>query len=455
MENFWKAWDMEQAIIAPLRKGGFKFNLSQLPDGNYSLDVSAQPLRDISFLKDLPIEELILFNTSVSDLRPVTNLPLTHLDIRMTKVTDLRPLRAPALSAGLRELDLWQVPATDFSPIAACTNLESIDAAGTAMTNLNVVRGRKLHVALLSYAKITDVSALAGMPLERVTLAGTAVTDLRPLLQCPTLVELVLPSGARDVSALRSLPRLTRLSFEEDGGLSKQAASDFWLEYGHGGITAETISILSENSIKAPHDSLLALRVATLQTWLGQDGDYEATRRRLVQQAEDTDQAPTAERAAKAGCLRPSTNAVLLAKILHIAQRAVELGKNDPSLPWFQLGLGLAEYRNGQYATAEQTLSTAEQTASDNHNLSVDNRNEIQGTARLFRAMSLSRQNEPEEARKLFSQAAAQMPPLPKGEGKPLGPADHDTIICWIAYKEAKALIEGPTVPLVEPSQPK
>ena len=59
-------------------------------------------------------------------------------------------------------------------------------------------------------------------------------------------------------------------------------------------------------------------------------------------------------------------------------------------LPWYQLALGLAEYRNGQYAATEQTLFLAEKTAGDIHDLSVDQQREIQGTARLYRAMSFS-----------------------------------------------------------------
>src|SRR5208282_3398207 len=112
-----------------------------------------------------------------------------------------------------------------------------------------------------------------------------------------------------------------------------------------------------------PKDTIASLTLATWQAWFGQDADYEATRRRLLEQAEGTDQATTAERAAKVYCLRPSSNAALLTKALDLAQRAVRLGKSDSLLPWFQLALGLAEYRNNQYAVAEGTLSTAEETA--------------------------------------------------------------------------------------------
>ena len=216
------------------------------------------------------------------------------------------------------------------------------------------------------------------------------------------------------------------------------------------GRNKDAIALMERACALDPKDRFESFRLATFQAWFGQDTDYESSRRQLVQQAEGTDQAGTADKAAKVFCLRPSTNAVLLAKALNLARQAVELGKSDPALPWYELGLGLAEYRNGRYAAAEQALTIAEHTAGDAH--------DITGTARLFRAMSLLRQDKPEEARKVFSQADAEMPPFPKGDHQP--PAydksvNQDVLICWMAYKEAKALIEGPSAPVAEPPLPK
>jgi serine/threonine protein kinase len=216
------------------------------------------------------------------------------------------------------------------------------------------------------------------------------------------------------------------------------------------GRNKDTIALMEQACALDPKDRFESFRLAIYQAWFGQDTDYESSRRQLVHQADGTDQAWTADRAAKVFCLRPSTNAVLLAKALNLAWQAVELGKGDPSLPWYELGLGLAEYRNGQYAAAEQALTIAELTARDAH--------DILGTARLFRAMSLLRQNNPEEARKVFSQAQAEMPPFPKDDHQPPvyeKPVNHDVLICWMAYKEARALIEDPTAPVAEPAVPK
>ncbi|HWY87420.1 MAG TPA: DUF3108 domain-containing protein, partial [Gemmataceae bacterium] len=205
--------------------------------------------------------------------------------------------------------------------------------------------------------------------------------------------------------------------------------------YCSAGRVAEATALLEKACGLDPGDTLASLTLATWQKWFGQDANYEATRLRLVQQAEGTDQAGTADRAAKAYCLRSSTDAALLTKALDLAQLAVKLRKG----PWDQLALGLAEYRNLQYAAAERTLADAEQSAGGIQAIS--------GTARLFRAMSLFQENRPEEARKLFSQAEVEMPPLPKDEHQPLvdgSLADRDMLIWWLAYKEARSLIAEP-----------
>ena len=62
--------------------------------------------------------------------------------------------------------------------------------------------------------------------------------------------------------------------------------------------------------------------------------------------------------------------------------------------------------------------------------------------------MSLFRQGKHDEARKLAIAAAAKMKPLPKDEQNPLADgAGHDDLILWLAYKEAKAMIQFDAAP--------
>jgi hypothetical protein len=56
--------------------------------------------------------------------------------------------------------------------------------------------------------------------------------------------------------------------------------------------------------------------------------------------------------------------------------------------------------------------------------------------------MGLSRRGKTDLSRKLATEAAAKMKPLPADDQKPLaGGADHDDLIMWLAYKDAKAMI--------------
>jgi serine/threonine protein kinase/tetratricopeptide (TPR) repeat protein len=222
--------------------------------------------------------------------------------------------------------------------------------------------------------------------------------------------------------------------------------------YSSVGRNKEAFAVLEEACKADPKNSDASLTLATWQTWFGQDAEYEATRRRQVEQAEGKG-AVDLHRAAKGYCLRPSTDAALLAKVCNLALRSVQLGKEigDPFLRFYQQGLGMAEYRNGQYADAERDLTVAEQ-------MLVRAGPDNQSIARLYRVMSLFRQNRSEEARTLFRQAEAQMPPLPQDENKPQlngGPVVHDLLICWLAYKEAKALIQAPSAPAAGPSVPR
>ena len=53
-----------------------------------------------------------------------------------------------------------------------------------------------------------------------------------------------------------------------------------------------------------------------------------------------------------------------------------------------------------------------------------------------------------DELRKLALAALAKMKPLPKDERNPLsGGAEHNDLIQWLAYKEAKAMIMFDAVP--------
>jgi hypothetical protein len=62
-------------------------------------------------------------------------------------------------------------------------------------------------------------------------------------------------------------------------------------------------------------------------------------------------------------------------------------------------------------------------------------------TGQFYRAMSLFRQGKPDEAREVAIAAAGKTKPQPPDEKNPLADkGDHDDLILWLAYKEAKLI---------------
>ena len=187
------------------------------------------------------------------------------------------------------------------------------------------------------------------------------------------------------------------------------------------------------------------LRVAPLQAWFGQDKELSSTCEKLLSLAKDTEDPGLADKAAKCCSLRQADPKRCEAALV-LARRAVDLGKNHSSLPWFQMTLGMAEYRSGHFAEADAALIAAATGGKDNPH--------VVGTSPFYRAMGLFRQGKTDLARKLATEAAAKMKPLPVDEQKPLlGGADPDDLIMWLAYKEAKAMIEFDATPAA-PAQP-
>jgi tetratricopeptide (TPR) repeat protein len=204
--------------------------------------------------------------------------------------------------------------------------------------------------------------------------------------------------------------------------------------YRAAGVWDKALPLMEESFVDRPDDTFLAQYVSTLQAWFGKNADHVATCRRVMALAVGTDDPSVADRAAKAYCLLPSSDPQLLETALALARRAVELGKNHQYWPYYQMALGMAEYRHGNYGAADAALAAAEQAENAHRH--------VREAAPFFRAMSLFRQGKAPEARKLFTEAQARMKPLPADERQPFANnAVADDVIIWLAYKEAKMLL--------------
>src|SRR5262249_48128595 len=115
---------------------------------------------------------------------------------------------------------------------------------------------------------------------------------------------------------------------------------------------------------------------------------------------------------------------------------------------YLRVTLGMAEYRNGHFAKAEATLATGIEEAKKE--------GRMVGLPSFYLAMSLFQEGKTNEARRLAIEAHAKMKPLPKDEKNPLADgATPDDLILWMAYKEARALIQfdPPSIAAAQPDK--
>jgi tetratricopeptide (TPR) repeat protein len=187
--------------------------------------------------------------------------------------------------------------------------------------------------------------------------------------------------------------------------------------------------------------SLQVGRVAALQVWFGREAEHAALCRQMLQWAEGQPRFAPKRCAAAIANLRPLADPQLEAGALTLARQAAEAAPTNSLLPWYQLTLGVAEYRSHHYPEAQRMLSEAELSSPSAW------RQELRmGTAKLFRAMMLFRQGQQAQARQLFVETEAKMPPLPTAVQWSLAEgADYDDLMLWLACKEARALLNTPS----------
>jgi hypothetical protein len=404
--------------VARLHDAGLKpGTLKRLDDGTWEVNLDNTTIKDLAILEGARISELSFGYTAVTDLSPLRGMPLRNLQFYRSKVTDLRPL------------------------------------AGMSLNRLN-----------LGGTIVTDLAALRGMALTELYLHNCdSLTDLSPLAEATKLTKLTLPQGAANFEFLRNFPGLERLSYRQDRNIAHfpdQSAAGFWRDYDNRkrirqaefwlaeGRVDDALSLLAEVASGIPSDTLFATRVAALQIWFGKDADHAATCARMLKWAGNTESPVDAELVAKIVSLRPVADTSQREAALVLGRRSVELGQKRQYLSYFKMALGMAAYRGGHYAEANEALASAPGLVGA---LGEPHLSRIQAVTGFYRAMSLFRQGKPDEAGQLFTATEAKMKPFPSDENNPLAgngtDANHDDLIAWLACKEAKALLAGPGAP--------
>jgi serine/threonine-protein kinase len=170
---------------------------------------------------------------------------------------------------------------------------------------------------------------------------------------------------------------------------------------------------------------------------LVQSGDLDAYRRlcvRILGQFAATTNPVVAERMAK-DCLFVSPPASDFPAIARMVETAVAAGPNHQYWPYFQFVKGLAEYRQGRFASAVDWLQPVLGQSGDVYRT-------VQ--AHMTLAMAQHQLNQTEQARATLAKgleiAEAR---FPKHGKTGLDEQWHDWIIAHVLMREAKALIDG------------
>jgi len=176
------------------------------------------------------------------------------------------------------------------------------------------------------------------------------------------------------------------------------------------------------------------LAAMAYQAWFGREKEYGEACRRALELAKGSKDPVTLERCTKACSLRPNGDAARLAEALTFGRKAVVVGRGHGYFPFFQMALGMCEFRSGHFAEAEEILSAAMKN-SEGYPI-------VWLTSAFYRAMSSYRRGKQDEARQLATEALAKMMKVQPPPAEQKAGFWHDDVILWMAYKEAKELLK-------------
>lgn len=190
-----------------------------------SVDLGFTQVTDLSPLKEMKLQMLILESTPVSDVSIIRGMPLKILKLQNTKVTDFSPI----VGLPLEQLNLLNLPFSDLTLLRDMP-LEILWLAGTQVTDLAGLPTARLVSLDLERTAVSGIDSLATVSsLRRLNIAQTQVSDVTPLKDL-RLERLVLtPERIRTgMEFLRTMKSLTLIqtSIEEE-----MSANEFWKRY--------------------------------------------------------------------------------------------------------------------------------------------------------------------------------------------------------------------------------
>lgn len=188
------------------------------------IDISDNPISDISPLKGAPLEVFYAERTKVEDLTPLRGAKLGAIALSFTPVHDISPLAG----APVEEVRLVSTRVADISALAGAP-IQAAWFTDSPVNSIAALAKAPLITLTLHRTKVTDVSPLAGSQLQRLHIGETPVRDLRPLAGLP-LTRLVFtpPYILEGMDVVRALPLREIGTAFDDERKDLVAPSRFW-----------------------------------------------------------------------------------------------------------------------------------------------------------------------------------------------------------------------------------
>jgi hypothetical protein len=172
---------------------------------------------DLSPLSGLPLRELDLYGSAVTDLRPLATISsLTHLEVAGTAVADLSPLT----DLPIEDLDVRELPVEDWSPLADLASLEVLVASDNPGFDLGAIAElpllRRLEIRNCGVTSLVPLERLAGQ-LRMLDVCANPLQEMGAFLQRPPIVfefslKQLLESAPAIIQAWRRQPETQALA---------------------------------------------------------------------------------------------------------------------------------------------------------------------------------------------------------------------------------------------------
>jgi WD40 repeat protein/serine/threonine protein kinase/tetratricopeptide (TPR) repeat protein len=183
-----------------------------------------------------------------------------------------------------------------------------------------------------------------------------------------------------------------------------------------------------------PDDTIMSQHLAVQYAWFGMHEQHASLCEDLLSAAEESVVPEQLERAAKSWLIRPANGSPLTPRAIETARRGLELGTDNLQLlHWLQLAAGMAAYRAGQNAEAQELLVQASESSSAS----------CRDLASVLLTMVRIRNGDRTQARRELEAIERRMGGSNARINSTKGILDNDRLAFWLAFEEAQALLEN------------